>query len=93
MKLPVLMNPICGVGELERRGHGGQQHAEGEAAEAEAGEDAEHAGKNNHPGVVNAKAGSFHLSHGTEYSISSLKEKVKTKQPLAAAYSPPFLTY
>ena len=63
------------VREADRGRHGRQEHAQGEASEAEAGHDRKHAGRHDDPGVMEGESGCFCGSHGGNYSMADDKKK------------------
>ena len=58
-----------GIRKVQCCSHGRKEHADGEPADAEACHDAEHAGKYNHPPVMEGRLLSFRIFHKVKYTI------------------------
>jgi hypothetical protein len=54
---------------VKRSGHRGEQHPEGEAAETEAGEDAEHPCEGDHPSVMDDGLARGGILHEGKYNM------------------------
>jgi hypothetical protein len=54
---------------MKRRGHRGEEHPEGEAAETEAGDDAEHPREDDHPSVMEHWLAGGEILHGGKYNM------------------------
>ena len=61
--------PHLGVRQVQRRGHRGEQHPEGEAAETEAREDAEHPREDDHPPVMEHRLAGGGILHVGKYNM------------------------